>query len=360
MYLNRNLAIITVLSVFAVSGLCAQGFGTSRMPGQVNAGSDSFSVVNNGQRQVYQAGAIPASGLNLKNADMIQTGPSNYVEAQLDVSGAMIKLAENTSVVFNELGTTTRPAMMTLVYGRMRVVNQSGGSLIVVQVGSASVEFSRGDLSLDFAVIPGSRSNQPQLQVSTLAGTAYFVSSPAKVGAKKYLLYEYETVTVDANAELATLNRQPLNKEITAFWSKNGFRQAGGMAAQGAQTAQGVTRSALPPLGAYPAASSSEASFDSGYSDTGAITDLTGGFDTSSIVPLGMNKATLGVKNRGMLMGTILVSAGALVQTAAHFNLFGNENTSDTAFLVGYIPIGVGVTALIATYFYIYNRLAGK
>jgi hypothetical protein len=187
--LNKH-QFITVLSLIAVSGLYAQNLGASRFSGSVNqSGSDSFVVANNGRQQSYQTNTIPAQGVALQNADMIQTGPGNYVEVQLDPSGAIIKLAENTSVVFNDLGSSARPALLSFLYGRMRVVNPDGKGTITVQAGNAAIELNRGDMAFDFAVIPGSANRQPQLQVSTFSGSGQVVSSVASPGAAKIPLY---------------------------------------------------------------------------------------------------------------------------------------------------------------------------
>ena len=109
--LMKNYNAIAVLLLLTASGLCAQNLCATRFSGSVSqSGSDSFVVANNGRQQVYQTNTIPSNGVTLQNADMIQTGPGNYVEVRLDPSGAMVKLAENTSVVFTDLGTSSRPA----------------------------------------------------------------------------------------------------------------------------------------------------------------------------------------------------------------------------------------------------------
>jgi hypothetical protein len=386
-------SIILLLCVGAATGLYAQNLGTSRFSGSVNSsGADSFVVANNGRQQTYQTGNIPANGLALQNADVIQTGPNNYVEVQLDPSGAIVKLAENTSVTFNDLGSAKRSAVLTFLYGRMRIVNSGGNGTVTIQAGNAAVEFSRGDLALDFAVIPGSANTQPQLQVSTLSGTAQVVASAASPGATRTPLYEHETVTFDVTTRLAVINRQPLNQELAAYWSRNGFRQAG-MSPHSNYLAQGgnqpTASSSLPPLGAVPAigaypAGASPVSFGTpaqsqpvpaapNYTSAGNPYGNTAGnagqareavpvlaanaIRPSDIGAMSNDKATISVKNGGVLAGAILVAVGIIAQGLAHYNVFGlDSDMQDKLFTFSYAPISGGIITLIGSYVYLYQN----
>jgi hypothetical protein len=361
---NRN-SIVLLLSLFVATGLSAQNLGASRFSGSVNsAGSDSFVVANNGRQQTYQTGAIPANGLALQNSDMIQTGPSNYVEVQLDPSEAIVKLAENTSVVFNDLGSANRSALLSFLYGRMRIVNPGNNGTVTIQVGNAAIEFSRGDLALDFAVIPGSSNKQPQLQVSTLSGTAQVVSSAASPGAPRTPLYENETVTFDVTTRLAVITRQPLNQEIAAYWSRNGFRQAG-LSPHSTYLAQGG-QSALPAIGAYPAGTNpsslggpAQPNYSSGSSAGQKSREATAAdsIRTADVDLMSNENATITVKNGGVFWGAIITAVGVLGQSVSHYNMFGlNESANDKLFAFSYAPIAAGLITLVATYIYLYRH----
>jgi hypothetical protein len=350
---NRN-SIIFLLTICFVTKLNAQNLGASRFSGAVNStGSDSFVVANNGRQQIYQTGTIPANGLALQNSDMIQTGPGNYVEVQLDPSGAIIKLAENTSVIFNDLGSSNRSALVSFLYGRMRIMNQGSNGTVTVQAGNAAIEFSRGDLALDYAVIPGSANRHPQLQVSTLSGTAQIISSVASPGAARMPVYEHETVIFDVTTRLAVLNRQPLNQEIAAYWSRNGFKQAG-MAPHSTYLAQG-TRSSLPPLGAYPASSLAGAEPQAERLPI----DGNGPNYDADVVWMSADKATLGPKNGGILWGTLFTTLGILTQSLIHYDVFGFDTaTNDQVYAFSYASIAAGLITLIATYAYSYKEIS--
>jgi hypothetical protein len=374
----KNYHFIAVLLLLTASGLYAQNPGATRFSGSVRqSGSDSFIVANNGRQQVYQTNTIPANGITLQNADMIQTGPGNYVEVQLDPSGAIIKLAENTSVVFNDLGTSSRPASLSFLYGRMRIVNPDTKGMVNVHAGNAAVEISRGDMALDFAVIPGSANRQPQLQVSTFSGAGQVVSSVASPGAAKIPLYEYETVIFDVATRLAVITRQPLNQEITTYWSRNGFRQVG-TPSQNTYLAQ-ENRPLLPALGAYPAGTSSApvsgvsakpasvGQFDaSGFPSNLPVGDASPlSFATNQIDPIdefdfgvmNSDRATISPKNTGILLGAILTVAGILVQGVIHYNLIDlDTSTADLVYGIGYAPIAFGLVTLVGSYIYSYRR----
>jgi hypothetical protein len=354
---NRN-SIILLLSLFAIAGLSAQNFGNSRFSGSVNStGSDSFVIVNQGSQKLYQTGSIPSSGLALQNADMIQTGPGNYVEVQLEPSIAMVKLAENTSVIFNDLGSASRPASLSFLYGRLRIVNLDGNGTVTIQVGNAAILFGRGDLALDFAVIPGSSNRQPQLQISTLSGTAQVVSSVASPGAARTPLYEHETVTFDVTTRLAVINRQPLNQELVAYWSRNGFRQAG-MSPHSIQLAQG---SPLPTFGAYPVSNLSQSEAPLNTAGNGpsiaSVPAAANSIRLSDFDSLSNEKATISVKNGGVLWGAIITAVGILGQSLFHYDAFGlDSDFNDKMFAISYAPIAAGIVTLIASYAYLYKN----
>jgi hypothetical protein len=360
--LKNGHSIILLLSLFVASDLFSQNLGATRFSGSINSnGADSFVIANNGHQQTYQTGTIPASGLALQNSDMIQTGPNNYVEVQLDPSGAIVKLAENTSVIFNDLGSSKRGAVISILYGRMRIVNSSSNGTISIQAGTAAVEFSRGDLALDFAVIPGSSNKQPQFQVSTLSGTAQVVSSAASPGAAKTPLYEHETVTFDVTTRLAVINRQPLNQEIAAYWSRNGFRQAG-MSPHSTYLAQGGGQSALPAIGAYPAVTNTAPFGSTPQSGAHPFRDensntFESSMDMTNINWMSNENATLAVKNGGVFWGVLFIAAGVIGQGVSHYNMLGLEtDLNDKIFSFSYVPIGIGVITLVATYIYLYRN----
>jgi hypothetical protein len=366
MLLQKRNSIIFLLSLCAVAGLYAQNLGALRSLGSVSsAGSDSFVIANNGRQQTYQTGAIPASGLELQNSDMIQTGPSNYVEIQLDPSGAIVKLAENTSVIFNDLGSTNRAAMLSLLYGRLRIVNSSSNGMVTIQIGNAAVEFSRGDLALEFAVIPGSTVTQPQLQVSTLSGSIQ-VSSGMAAGATKVICNEYETVTFDVTSRLAVLKRQSLSQETVAYWSRNAFRQAG-MSPHSTYLAQGGGQPSLPAIGAYPAGMT-PAPFSGSGQPSGNSSDPFNQLRATPAVPvtptptLGTERlsdmhATISVKNGGVFWGAVITAVGILAQNLSHYGVFGlDDDTNDKVYMLSYVPITAGLITLAATYSYLYNN----
>jgi hypothetical protein len=367
MLLKKRNSMIFLLSLCAVAGLYAQNLGASRSLGSVSsAGSDSFIIANSGRQQTYQTGAIPANGLELQNSDMIQTGPNNYVEIQLDPSSAIVKLAENTSVIFNDLGSTNRAAMLSLLYGRLRIVNSSNNGMVTIQIGNAAVEFSRGDLALEFAVIPGSTVTQPQLQVSTLSG-AIQVSSGMAAGATKIICNEYETVTFDVTSRLAVLKRQSLSQETVAYWSRNAFRQAG-MSPHSTYLAQSGGQPSLPAIGAYPAGMT-PAPFSGSGQPAGNSSDPFHQLRATPAVPVtpvptigGIERvsdmqATISVKNGGVFWGAVITAAGIFMQNLAHYGVLGlDDDMNDKVYMLSYVPIAAGLITLAATYSYLYNN----
>jgi hypothetical protein len=213
-------------------------------------------------------------------------------------------------------------------------------------------------------------------------------------GAAKIPLYEQETVLFDVATRRAVITRQPLNQEIAAFWSRNAFRQTG-TPAQSTHLAQGGHAS-LPALGAYPVGttstpragipalpvSSGQSNVDysgypgypgySGVPSSGFPTDGVpsgGAFQSPQTNPkdtafrganfdvMSTERATLRPKNNGIIVGTLLITAGILMQAVGHYNVLGLEtDIADVVYLGGYAPVAFGLVTLIGTYIYSYKN----
>ena len=86
----------------------------------VYADGNGFSLVRAGVVTNF----IPADGLCLGYivypGDLLQTGSGSFVEVQLRPKGTMLKVAENTSFIFQNIGDANTETNLNLLYGRVR------------------------------------------------------------------------------------------------------------------------------------------------------------------------------------------------------------------------------------------------
>ena len=93
-------------------------------------------VGNNGVRQSYNPLDITTgTGITLKNGDMIQAASGVFVEVRVLPGTVSIYIAENTSLIFEDIGGSSSTQVIALVYGRIRIDQQYGGETIIVKTG---------------------------------------------------------------------------------------------------------------------------------------------------------------------------------------------------------------------------------
>jgi hypothetical protein len=184
-----------------------------------------FVLTSKGQRTVYQADSI--GDITLDNADMIQTGSNSTVEISLLPGNVLVKIAGNTSFVFNGYNEKNGAVSLQVLYGRIRVKTDKD---VEVQVGNGIVHFNKGDIGFDFIVQPsktqgGSQSSQPSLRVYGFSGTAVLnLNSGANIPAID--IGAYETVSLELFSSLAFAERKPLDEINIDLWNKNNFQGA--------------------------------------------------------------------------------------------------------------------------------------
>jgi hypothetical protein len=274
----------------------------------------------------------------------------------------------------------------------MRVFAPTGTpGMVQVIVGNAAVEITRGDISLDFVAQKSSIDARPMLYISTLSGTASVIQNGAGASPMRIPLYQNETVMLDVQTTLAVVTRNPLNQETVAFWSRNGFKQAGiGTAPQLAAAAG--------PAPMYPFAETNNSlmiptSIPSGVPVHGPAGTMvkpsrtedidfgiaagntfsgSNGLGIRETAPENIGRKVLSatelskkspdgmsieLKNVGTMVGIVLTVLGAGIQSFSHIagdGVFGAE-VNNQVFLYSYAPIALGITSLLASYFYKYD-----
>jgi hypothetical protein len=173
---------------------------------------------------------------------MIQTGADSYVEIQLIPGETLIKVAENTSIVYNGMGMGGASASFSLLYGRIRVIRGAGEGNrdLTVQSGNGAVYVREGDFGLDYILRPGlsitgSGIGRPLLRIYGFSGTADLIplpvreenGTPAQTGGgerARIRVSEGEALAMEVLLSgLSFTERKPLDRDIIDYWLDHNF-----------------------------------------------------------------------------------------------------------------------------------------
>ncbi|MDR1466600.1 MAG: FecR family protein [Treponema sp.] len=270
-----------------------------------------FVFTSNGQRTIYQIENLQE--LPVGKTDMIQTGQGGSVEIRLFPSGVLVKVLENTSLVYN--GDT-----LEIIYGRIRVkIPENAQKGLFIQAHTTLVYMSKGDMGFDFVINPDMtiEYEQPVFRINTLSEKARlkFENIP------ELQIDEHELVSVNIFPQTSLVERKPLNENSVSYWNNNNFRDGKPLVLP--QQNVSVLPSETPPVIQGPLYNADEyRSF--------------------------RNKMKW--KNAGFVFGSILLTLGAASETVSSY-LFqhGDQNTADIFTYFGYGFIWTGLIAVITS-----------
>jgi hypothetical protein len=288
----------------------------------VSARGGSFVLVRGaGLRQSYNPLDITTgNGITLKNSDMIQVTSGVVVEAQVLPGTVSLHIAENSSLIFDDIGGSSNTQVLTLVYGRIRVDQQDEAETIIVKTGASITEIQKGSVNIDYIVTSeaGYRS-QPLLYVSTMSGSAVLVPSTQSPALGRVKINPNETLTFDALEN--KIDKTSINKEVLKYWS-------------GKTTENQTDTADSPPAG------------DENIFDQSDVLTINSSTTTNA-------ERVARLKTGGILTGLILTLAGIAVQNTIHY-LYDKmeEKPADLAYYSGFLPIGMGTFILIASFLY--------
>ena len=211
------------------------GWRASDMAFIYYAQGGSFSISVQGQRMLFPADAPGTAAMLLGPSGVIETAAGASVEFQLVPSGTVIKLSENTTLVYNGIDEYGRFADLDLLRGRIRVVtgvmSSDGIQAIVVRGGRASVRITGGDVGIDYSLTLGLRvlSGMPVFHVHTFRGRAEVFpyrlgGAAAQFGTVHLLLADAgESLSLDISASHTFVEREALSSAVVAYWIVNNF-----------------------------------------------------------------------------------------------------------------------------------------
>jgi hypothetical protein len=343
------------MQINPVTSKCLYGLIFAALASFINAqevsiafsGGGEFLLSTGGYRFSYQGGSLDSGALNLNKGDIIQTGAGSFVELRIEPGGTRIKIAENTSMVYNGAGQEARSTSFSLIYGRIRIATgtiwQHGeGSAVHVRTGQVETGFRIGDAGIDYIVNPQKSQlsrGEPILTVFNFQGNSELRPlslNSAQTAVPSFVVYEYESLTLEMSNSLSYIERKPLDDEIIHYWNRHNFSdgaplltarptgtdailppQAGSIQSEAAQTSQVVERIEY----VYP-----PAKIEYVYPDNPA------------------NKKMSRLKNALITTGMVFTAGGIGMQIAGSVGIPSLDNKTNSMILnLGYIPLVIGL-----------------
>lgn len=340
--LRRFLTICLVLlglTFFAEANLAAQT-GQAQDGGSARIyhleGTD-FSLSQNDDQALIRSDAVRGGGINLERSGIIHTAAGTYLELQLIPSGTVIKLAGNTSLVYNGFDETGKFTDLGLLYGRMRVIT-NGRNSVVVRSGGVSARIDDGDLGIDYFVRPdGSVSQQQPIHRYHVFRGSTEVFNYGQGGAlisfgssRSLAAVKGESLTLDISSSYTFAERKPLNRDAVAFWRLNNF-------------------SGTPPL--FMPNTTIEEALPEVVSAAPIIEYIVTTPEPEVIIvhaPAQSSRRDNRAKNTLLSLGFFLTASSAAVQGVAYYQPdFFPDNTARDLYTWSYVPLGLGLLSTL-------------
>jgi hypothetical protein len=211
-----------------------------------------------------------------------------------------------------------------------------------------------GDIGLDYILQPSQSAARPKVQVYGFAGTAEVTLTPTggsggAAAIPGITVKENEAVSLEAQSPLSVIERKPLGTDIVRDWDRHAIQSS--EVAQGDEDIQRDEQYEEPPLLAgeekLPVESDTpkQEKYDE-YTPVGSGPQFR--FTQTTPAP---NRKLL-AKNITLASGSFLFLAGAVIQGMGYFSLRdGDTSAADKFMTMGYIPLGLGLGAIIASIF---------
>ena len=327
---------------------------------------DEFTITSRSERRVYRSLNLGSDGFTIPPGAVLQTGDGS-LEIQLIPSGTVLKAGKNTSFIYTGTDERGRFNDFNLQYGNLRVVTGSGQGIrdMVVRMGNIVVRLPSGDMGLQFDLVPPSASRvggaiRPLLKIYEFAGSMEIFAFPTgqSPGASFYdgpsiKINELEMLTLELTAPLIFTERKALEQKDLAFWETNKF--AGTSLVTMPDTALPVPKGS-PAASGLTRAPASHRSETEGSGETSEESFSLGGAQIRSIstradyTPI---KRGLRIKNLILGAGLGVTAVSAVVQGFAVANYDGpSGDTMRTAHNLAFIPLGIGIAAIVVGIIY--------
>jgi len=187
-----------------------------------NAEGGGFVITVRGQQVFFTEETARNETIILQPSGLIQTGAGTSLAIRFAPSGAMVKLSENTSVIYNGIDGNGMFADLGLIYGRVRVLGEGAGvegiHTIVIRCGGVVSRVAEGDIGIDYILEPGIMAAFPLFRLDAFGGGAE-VFPHGIGGAQALSVEEGESILLDMSTAHLFVERGPLRTEIIGYWN---------------------------------------------------------------------------------------------------------------------------------------------
>jgi hypothetical protein len=335
-------------------------------------------IRNNSEYLIYNPYDIPSGGIALQSSDIIQTPPGVFVEVRLGPGKASVQIAENSSMIVENIVNFGNLLVFSFVYGRIRVVQDGKAGSIFIKTGQSLVELQNGSVSLDYTLIPGMPNKSPPvLYVSAMSGTAVFIPSVLSPFVERINLKKKEMLvfyTADGRQE-----KRAMDKKITEYWSKKAKTKSKSVPVMihPAENRKTGAQTSIPAIPHPEVSPRPEKAPDPGVSprpekapnpgvaprpeEAPKLEEITKPEESKILVLdsfVSPSEQSAFLKSQGLITGLIFILSGVLVQNVVHYTYddWSNSNIADLTYNAAYLPIGVGAFILLASFFYPITR----
>ena len=226
--------IIGVVACFVSPQLLAQDAGI------VYAEGGDFSIIRGREQQAFNVVADNILGLPLQAGDLVQTGDTTFLEIAMQQTGAVFKVAENTSFRLEYAG-PSGSSRLDLAYGRVRAKAESVAAGTFLEMRGLSVVAGVRGTDFGYDIIVTCRgTGEPVLQIYTFEGTVVVAEGSLDGVGDASLITEASAQTTIESGQMITIPlstvvagnvtealAQPpstISPEIRDFWDAHPFR----------------------------------------------------------------------------------------------------------------------------------------
>ena len=297
-----------VFTLFAGQILGAQEREIVRLS---NISGENFSITMHNERMPYTSEELRRGNISLEISGIVNTGTATSIDITLLPSGTTIRMAENTSLIYNGFDAHGNFEDYSLLYGRIRVNAENRTRAIVIRGGRAAARFVNGNFGIDHMLEADewSFTTQPQLRLHAFQGNAEFYLGAS---GNQDVFESAQRQSVESGESISIAGKMPLESETVVSWDQQMPRSA---AASGGGTQPRVIYSFLSP-------SRSEGSYR------------------------GKNM-TLGI---GLFL--TVASTAALIISHPQFEIIKNNDLAQNINYASYIPLGMGLATMIGGIMY--------
>ncbi len=194
----------------------------------VYAEGDGFTLVREGETTFYEVDYDDILGMLLYTGDAVLTEEDTFLEIQVTSNASLIKIAENTTFAFDEIG-QFGGGSLNVVYGRIRAkVNKLTNNDEFSVTGSGTVAGVRGtDFGYDLTFgedLSAGESNEAITSVYCFEGSVQVEQeNPETLEVKEILISADQMVVTSSVKQEAPLIVYDIEQEIDQFWDDNKF-----------------------------------------------------------------------------------------------------------------------------------------